>query len=202
MLKIHLDLNKLQHAVGADLKGQTINYGGVLIGCNIGTTAAAGYHLYHIKRARIDAVVPDTVKTMVDFFCYEEEIAGPGKQWRHGHYRHRDTGDADAFFDGVGDSCTLKMRSTNQADLIALHAIVLQVKPGNRNRIDGLIEPPCDDWNAGYEASMKETEAAHRAEVMRLEGEIERLQKLLGKKQSVQERARVVSDNIRGQLKR
>jgi len=163
MLNIHLNFDKLRTATGKDLHGQDVNFGGVTIGCNLGACAAAGYPLYCIEMKEVDSTVPDAIKDMVDFFCYEEEIAGSGKQWRQGHYRHRSTGDADAFFDGSyysAEACTLKMRATNQANLIALRQIVLQVKPGDRNRIDGLIEPPIDDWNAGYEARIKANEAA------------------------------------------
>jgi hypothetical protein len=151
MLRIHLDLKDLEKATGKELHCKTISFKGVRIVCRT-------VHCY-VERPMIDATVPDPIKKMVDFFTFEETIAGPGKQWRHGHYRHRDTGDADAFFDGVGDSRTLKMHSTNQANLIELYNTVLQIRPGDRNRIDGLIEPPIDDWNAGYEEALRAKEA-------------------------------------------
>ena len=148
MLKVILDYAKLERARRHNLTNRSFKFQGVQI------QPDHGY--YYAELPELDSEVPDAIKGLVECFCLEETIAGPGKQWRHGEYKHRDTDDAFAFFDGNGrGDRVLKMRARTQADLKKLREIVLRVKPGDRNQIDGLIEPPLDAWNAGYEAGLK-----------------------------------------------
>jgi hypothetical protein len=189
MLRIIFDFDKLQKVYGEKLPGLGFNYQDIRIWTN--------HEYYYAELPELNSEVPAMIKDLVEYFGIEEKIAGRGRQWRHGEYRHRNIDEAYAFFDRLCDDRILKMRARTQAGLIRLREIVLQIKPGDRNQIDGLIEPPVDAWNAGYEAGMTETEAAHRAEVLRLEEEIERL---LGRKQSVAEEAQAAIGNIRGQL--
>ncbi len=149
MLQAFLNAAKLEKAIGKKLTGLGFAYGGLAV-------IADEFH-YHVDLP--DDEIPAAIEQMIDFFCLEEAIAGPGKQWRHGFYKHRETGDATAYFDGTGNR-TLKMRATTKRDLLALRRIVLRIAPGNRERIDGLTEPPVDDWNAGFTAGQLASETA------------------------------------------
>ncbi len=154
MLQVILFYNKLEKSRGRKLNGRNFRYRGVQIRFN-----HHGY--YYVELPQLDSEIPAAVADLAECLCFEENIPGPGHQWRHGDYRHLDTGEASAFFDKDGKgNRVLKMRAQTRTSLIELRKIVMQVKPGDRNRMNGLIEPPIDAWNAGYEACMTGIEDA------------------------------------------